>query len=565
MRKKTQIASLAVALACIACSTIKPNSNTDNSNPEESQEVVLSQIDTITESNIPEIIEKEKDSLSFLKIQPIDVRYDLNDSINPNFSSNLDSLLHSWYAQNTLKTKVHSNEGKFYKITKLADSVYINRLQNLPSLIDLSYNKIVRNYIELYTNKRRKQVELMMGASEYYFPIFEEILDKEGLPQELKYLPIIESALNPKALSRAGASGLWQFMYGTGRMYKLKVNSFIDERRDPIKSSYAAVKYLKDMYKVYGNWHLVIAAYNCGPGNVNKAIRRSGGKRNYWDIYYRLPRETRGYVPAFIAAIYSFNYHKEHGLYPQPSNFPIACDTLMIDETLHFDQVSHVISIPKAQLRELNPQYRADIIPGGKNAYSLKLPLEYTSKFIDLQDSIFTYKKEYYFSQKDKVVNPRDRYQKFAHITPKNKAKIYYKVKPGDAVGLIASWFHIRTSDLRYWNNIRRNLIKVGQRLVIYVPKNKADHYRAFNRMTYTEKQATLGKKTSTKTVKTTSQIKSKTDNSYIYYTVRKGDNFWTIAKKFPGVSNYDIMKLNNIQNAHSLKVGQKLKIKKKS
>jgi membrane-bound lytic murein transglycosylase D len=353
-------------------------------------------------------------------------------------------------------------------------------------------------------------------------------------------------------------------MYGTGRMYKLNINSFVDERRDPVKSSYAAVKYLKDMYKVYGNWHLVIAAYNCGPGNVNKAIRRSGGKRNYWDIYYRLPRETRGYVPAFIAAIYTFNHHKEHNLYPKKSNFPIACDTLMIDETLHFDQVAKVINIPKEQLRDLNPQYRADILPGDK-AYALKLPLELTSKFIDLQDSIFSYKKEYYFSQKDKVVNPRDRYQKFAHVTPKNKAKVYYKVKPGDAVGLIASWFHVRTSDLRYWNNIRRNLIKVGQKLVVYVPKSKAGYYKDFNQMSYAQKQATLGKTVGTTKTVTKNTVAPKYDGSYVYYTVRRGDNFWTIAKKFPGVSNYDIMKLNNIKDARSLKVGQKLRIKRKS
>ncbi|WP_421918065.1 transglycosylase SLT domain-containing protein [Marinifilum sp.] len=560
MRRKIYIPVLLLGTT-LACSTIKPNATQNKQEMPVATESVLPTIDTVykeTAENEPVI---ESDTLAFLKLNNVDVRYDLNDIINPNFSNNLDSLLHLWYIEHTdsqySTKKLNSN-------IALSDSVYINRLKAVPSLIDLSFNKIVENYIKLYSEKRRSQVEYMMGLSEYYFPIFEAILDKEGLPQELKYLPIIESALNPKALSRAGASGLWQFMYGTGKMYKLNINSFVDERRDPIKSSYAAVKYLKDMYKVYGNWHLVIAAYNCGPGNVNKAIRRSGGKRNYWDIYYRLPRETRGYVPAFIAAIYTFNYHKEHNLYPKKSNFPIACDTLMIDETLHFDQVSKVINIPKEQLRDLNPQYRADILPGDK-AYSLKLPLEFTSKFIDLQDSIFSYKKDYYFSQKDKVVNPRDRYQRFAHVAPKNKAKVYYKVKPGDAVGLIASWFHVRTSDLRYWNNIRRNLIKVGQKLVVYVPKSKLAYYSNFNQMNFVQKQATLGKSASTKKSATNITSTQKYDGSYIYYTVRRGDNFWTIAKKFPGVSNYDIMKLNNIKDARSLKVGQKLRIKRKS
>ena len=566
MRRRTYLLSLFFLGTAFACGTIKKvTSNEIEQSDTEVKEVALSAIDTVAKAIETSAESVEKDTLAFLKLPPVDVRWDLNDTINTTFSNNLDSLVHSWHAKNTFKTTEYQNPQTNYTPTKLADSVYIKRLEKIPSLIDLSYNKIVRNYIELYTNKRRKQVEMMMGMSEYYFPIFEEILDKEGLPQELKYLPIIESALNPKALSRAGASGLWQFMYGTGRMYKLDINTFIDERRDPVKSSYAAVKYLKDMYKVYGNWHLVIAAYNCGPGNVNKAIRRSGGKKNYWDIYYRLPRETRGYVPAFIAALYTFNYHKEHELYPQPSNFPIACDTLMIDETLHFDQISKVIDIPKEQLRELNPQFRADIIPATKKAYALKIPLEYTSKFIDMQDSIFAYKKEYYFSLKDKVVNPRDRYQKFAHVTPKNKAKIYYKVRSGDAVGLIASWFHVRTSDLRYWNNIRRNLIKVGQNLVIYVPKSKASYYKSFNGMTYAQKQATLGKSVSSSSKSTTKTVTPKYDGSYVYYTVRRGDNFWTIAKKFPGVSNYDIMRINNIKDAKSLKVGQKLKIKPKS
>ncbi len=509
----------------------------------------------------------EKDSLAFLKVNPVDVRWDLNDSIQPEFKSNLDKLVNAWYAENSIKTTAYNGPKPKYVKEKLADSVYIKRLQSIPSMFDLSYNKIVRNYIELYTQRRRNQVELMMGMSEYYFPIFEEILDREGLPQELKYLPIIESALNPKALSRAGASGLWQFMYATGKQYKLEVNSFVDDRRDPIKASYAAAKFLKDLYKMYGNWPLVIAAYNCGPGNVNKAIRRSGGKKNYWDIYYRLPKETRGYVPAFIAALYSFNFHEEHGLYPRPNKFPEVCDTIMIKEQLHFDQIAKFTNVSKAKLRELNPQYRADIIPAFSKPYSLKLPFESALNFIDNQDSISSYKKEYYFNLKDKLANPRDRYQKFAHAVPKGKSKVYYKVKSGDAVGLIASWFHVRTSDLRYWNNVRRNMIRVGQKLAIYVPKSKASYYKSFNGMSKKQKQATLGKSYVASKKKTSSVKKSSSKGSgnYIYYTVRKNDNFWTIAKKYPGVSNYDIMKINNIKNSRSLRVGQKLKIKQKS
>lgn len=563
MRNKQHILLILFSTTVFACSTMnKSHQETANYSESKIEEFPLV-LDTLTTEQ--ENSDFEKDTLEFLSPTPIDVRWNVNDSINTTFSNNLDKMLHSWYVKNTPKTLEYKNEQSEYQIEKLPDSIYIQRLGKIPSMVDLSYNNIVRNYIELYTNKRREQVAIMLGLSEYYFPIFEEILDKEGLPQELKYLPIIESALNPKALSRVGASGLWQFMYSTGRMYKLEINSFIDERRDPVKASYAATKFLKDLYQIYGNWQLVIAAYNCGPGNVNKAIKRSGGKKNYWDIYYHLPKETRGYVPAFIAALYTFNYHEEHQLFAQPSNLPIVCDTLMIDKQLHFDQITQLIPISKEKLQELNPQYRADIIPATDKAYALKIPLQFSTQFIDKQDSIFGYKKDYYFNLKDKVVNPQDRYQKFAHVAPKNKAKIYYKVKSGDAVGLIASWFHVRTSDLCYWNNIRRNLIRVGQNLVIYVPRDNESYFKGFNSMTYNEKQATLGKTPSKNIPKETSQQEQIDNASYIYYTVRNGDNFWSIAKKYPGVSNYDIMKINNIDDPKSLKVGQKLKIRPKS
>ncbi len=529
----------------------QPNKTVVNT-PSLSQSVAIDTVtaiaDTLTAQNKEEL---NTDTLDFLKVNAVDVRYDINDNVNKNFSSNLDSLVHLWYVKNSINSYAdNSNDATTYETP--TDSVYIKRLSKIPSIIPLSYNKIVKRYIELYTQKRQKQVEIMMGLSKYYFPLFEEILDKEGMPQELKYLPIIESALNPRAFSRAGASGLWQFMYGTGRIYKLDINTFVDERRDPVKSTYAAIKYLKDMYKIYRNWHLVIAAYNCGPGNVNKAIRRSGGKKNYWDIYFRLPRETRGYVPAFIAAVYTFNYYDAYNLQPKTNQLPVACDTLMINESLHFDQVADILNINKEQLRELNPQYRADIIPGDIKPYALKIPMKYTSDFIDKEDAIFAYKKDFYFSKRDKVVNPRDRYRKYVPVTPRGKAKIYYRVKPGDAVGLIAQRFHIRTADLRYWNNIRRNLIKVGQRLIVYVPKSKANYYKRIAKTSVKRKRASKP------------QIKPIYDKNYIYYTVRKGDNFWTIAKKYRGVSNYDIMRLNNITNANSLRVGQKLKIKRK-
>ncbi|TLX77819.1 LysM peptidoglycan-binding domain-containing protein [Labilibacter sediminis] len=448
--------------------------------------------------------------------------------------------------------------------TKLPDSVYIQRLQSLESPLEFPFNSKVKAYIQLYTEKKRQQVEIMLGLSDYYFPIFEEALDAAELPMELKYLPIIESALNPRAFSRAGASGLWQFMYGTGKMYGLKVDSYIDDRRDPVKSSQAAVNFLKDLYKQYGDWYLVIAAYNCGPGNVNKAIYRSGGKRDFWQIYYRLPRETRGYVPAFIAAAYAMNYHEEHVIYPREADIVQATDTIMISELLHFKQVSAVTGIPVQTLRDLNPQYRRDVVPAQKKAYALTIPVDATEKFITLEDSIFAYQREKYFASDRLVVSPSNHYN--APAAPKNKAKVYYTVKSGDAVGLIADWYDVYSSDLRYWNNIRRNLIKVGQKLVVYVPKNKVDHYKKINGMSYAQKQAISGRTVNaSKPVPADKKLSQTVSSEYEYYTVRSGDNLWSIAQKYPGVSNNDIMRLNSLTNGSKISPGQRLKIKPKS
>ncbi len=442
----------------------------------------------------------------------------------------------------------------------IPDSVYIDRLQSIESPMEFPFNSKVKAYIELYTQKRRELVSSMLGLSDYYFPMFEKELDAAGLPLELKYIPIIESALNPRAFSKAGASGLWQFMYGTGKLYGLKVNSYIDERRDPVKATHAAVRFLKDLYDRYGDWYLAIAAYNCGPGNVNKAIYRSGGKKDVWQIYYRLPRETRGYVPAFIAAAYTMNYYKDHKIKPEKVDFDMATDTIMISELLHFNQISKVTGVPVEELRTLNPQYRRDVIPAQKSTYALRIPTRKTEQFITLQDSIFAYNREKYFASNRLIVNPSNSYS--APAAPKNKAKVYYKVKSGDAVGLIADWFDVYASDLRYWNNIRHNLIKVGQRLVIYVPNNKVKYYNEINNMSFAQKQKRNGK---TVASSSSSSGSSNYSGSYDYYTVRSGDNLWSIAKKFPGVSNSDIMKVNGISDARKINPGQKLKIPRKS
>ncbi|MBN2166396.1 MAG: transglycosylase SLT domain-containing protein [Marinilabiliaceae bacterium] len=485
-----------------------------------------------------------------------------NNAEDEEIQQNLDSLVNIWHS-NTLRMSdmvldtIPIDSSTIFLSS--ADSVYIKRLSEIVSPINFPFNKTVRSYIELYTLKRRDQVETMLGLSEYYFPIFEQALDANDMPLELKYLPIIESALNPRARSRVGAAGLWQFMYGTGKMYGLEVNSYIDERYDPIKSTQSAVRYLKDLYSIYSDWHLVIAAYNCGPGNVNRAIRRTGGKKDFWKIYYYLPRETRNYVPAFIAAAYTFNYNTEHSLYSKPTMLPLASDTVMINKPLHFEQVALCLNCPIDVIRSLNPQYSRDVIPAVKKQYPLKLAFSLSTDFAAVEDSIYEFKRDKYFSNNSLTITPTHEYH--SPVAPTGKEKVYYTVKSGDAVGLIAEWFDVYSSDLRYWNNIRRNIIRAGQKLIIYVPKNKVSHYKKINTMTYAQKQAMKGKSISNNQP----TVSKEEDPAFIYYTVRNGDNLWDIAKKYPGVSNKDIMALNNITDARKISIGQRLKIRKKS
>jgi membrane-bound lytic murein transglycosylase D len=486
---------------------------------------------------------------------------DIDDNVNTIFSDQLDSLTKSWRireAYNLDSTNVDFSE---WFPRNLPDSVYIQRLRETEQVVDLSYNKIVKKYIIMYTERRRNQVEVMLGLSTYYFPIFEEALDRYNLPLELKYLPIIESALNPVARSRAGANGLWQFMYGTGKNLKLEISTFVDERRDPVKSTDAAARYLKQLYNIYGDWQLAIAAYNCGPGNVNRAIRRSGGKRNYWDIYYRLPRETRGYVPAFISALYAMEFSEEHNLHPRFPEISLSTDTIMVNKYLHFDQIAATLNIDKDEIRGLNPMYRRDVIPAKANkSYPLVLPKEKTMDFIDRDTTVFAYQREKYFPD-NTLKNPTE--SSGGYFTPadvKGKAKVYYKVKPGDNVGFISSWFRVRASDLKYWNNIRRNLIRAGQKLVIYVPEKQKAKYAKVNSMTFAQKQAMVGKKSTP-----SAKPKAKPlDSNYVYYKVRKGDTLWEISQKYAGISSDEIMRLNKLKNDHSLYIGQQLKIKRK-
>lgn len=382
-------------------------------------------------------------------------------TIPADIERNFDQLLADWKKDLSPSLNCTSN---FDTNVAYPDSVYVNRLYSLPTEMELVYNPVVRSYIDMYTGRMRRSVEYFLGKSDYYFPIFEQALDKYGLPLELKYLPIIESALNPTIASRMGATGLWQFMIGTGKMYNLEVNTLVDERRDPLKSTEAAAKYLKDLYNIYGDWNLVIAAYNCGPGNVNKAIKRSGGATDYWTIYPFLPKETRGYVPAFIAAAYVMNYYSAHNICPFEYKYTHSTDTILVDKQLHLQQVAEFLNVPLDELRILNPQYKKDIVPGEFKAYVLNLPSVNAPDFEIQRDSIFAYKANEFLSHR-KVVNPNG----YTAVATTNGTK--YKVRRGDNLASIASKHGVTANQIKRWNGLKTNRLRAGQILAVSAGK----------------------------------------------------------------------------------------------
>jgi len=476
----------------------------------------------------------------------------------------LDSLVNSWYVKMALKDLPEDFMSDSVGI-QFPDSVYRQRLGNIHSIINLPYNSIIRNHIHVYTVKQRDKFSAVLGLKDYYFPIIEDIFDSYGLPTELKYMAVIESALNTNAVSRMGATGLWQFMYSTGRFYGLTINSVVDERRDPVRSTHAAAKYIKDLYNIYNDWILVIAAYNCGPGNVNKAIRRSGNKKNYWEIYYRLPRETRGYIPQYVAAAYAVNYFADHNIRPLPLNFPVATDTILFNKDIHLTQISEVMGIPSGELRALNSQYRTGLVPGSSRPMAITLPISNLGDFIDLNDTIRNYKQDVYLSKTTRISEPSR--STYVPADVKGKTRLVYTVKEGDNLGYIAEWYGIGLSRLRYWNNIYRNKILIGQKLVVYVDPSKADYYAQINSMSFADKQKMIGKTVTSNTENRSTALttQSAEDEEYITYTVRYGDTIWDIVKMFDNVTTTDVLKLNNISDPGKIQVGQKLKIRKKS
>ncbi|MDY5639037.1 MAG: LysM peptidoglycan-binding domain-containing protein [Parabacteroides sp.] len=455
--------------------------------------------------------------------------------IPESLDANIDSLFHSWHVQYFSKKEefCHDDEENVF----FPDSVYAERLQRLPNLISLPYNNIVRDCIDLYADRKRNLVRYMLGMADFFFPIIEQILDEHGLPLELKYLAVVESALNPVALSRVGASGLWQFMLPTGKIYGLQINSLVDERLDPLKATQAACKYFKDMYAIYGDWNLVLASYNCGPGNVNKAIRRSGGKRDFWDIFPYLPKETRSYVPLFIAANYIMNYHCEHNLCAMQTSLPLATDTVMVHDMLHLQQVADVLHIDLETLKALNPQYRREIIPGNTQPSVLKLPAAETYAFVDKADTIYLHRAEELLAQ----CTPLNQQNKQGS----RREQITHIVKSGETLLTIANRYGVTAKEIRGWNGLKSNRVPKGRRLKLYVDNGGVSFAAAKKPM---------------QAAHAAPPTAADRANGFVSYTVKSGDSLYSISKKYPGVSADRIKQVNGLTTV-KLQPGQVLKI----
>lgn len=435
-----------------------------------------------------------------------------NDSDNSfvfdNFDRNYDSLLSQYYMKRNKKATNHRfgnisvPSSVVVSAANTSDSVFAHRLDLLPTRIPMTYNKHVRNQIVYYIDRIGDKVETMLGLSKYYFPIFEGILDKYDMPLELRNLAVIESALNASAVSRVGATGLWQFMYSTARLYNLDINSLVDERKDPVKSTEAAARYLRDLYNIYHDWSLALAAYNCGPGNVNKAIRRSGGKQSFWEIYPFLPRETRGYVPAFIAANYVMNYYSHHGLSPLNLTPLPPTDTIMVNKDLHFAQIASVLEIELDLLENMNPQYKTSVIPGKAKPCCLKLPVEKMGNYIAMEDSVFNHRRYQYF---DSLT--------FAPFS--SLSKVCHKVQKGETWKSIATLYNVSEEELKDWNKTENNILQEDKTIILFQKNNN-------------------------KTITSDKQSKR------ITHKVKKGDTVSKLSKKY-GVPASSIIRLNRL------------------
>ena len=505
------------------------------------------------QQNDPDSLEMVSDSLMVDSIIG-----DLPESLDENMLK----LMADWHSQHFMKTEDYCLDDEHNPV--FPDDLYELRLQRMPCIIPMPYNKHVRTCIDLYAGKRRNLVRYMMGMADFFFPMMEQKLDAYGLPLELKYLACVESALKPTVQSRVGASGIWQFMLPTGRIYGLEINSLIDERLDPEKATEAACRYFKEMYELYGDWLLVVASYNCGPGGVNKAIRNAKGQTDFWKIFPYLPRETRSFVPLYIAAAYIMTYHCEHGLCPIRADFSVAVDTLMVNKALHFDQIAEMLQIDKEAVRFYNPMYKREIIPGHIEPSVLRLPVDRTLSFIDKsEDSIAMHRWEELLS----FCIPVDRLDQESQ-----KQTVTHIVEAGENVYTVANKYGVLTKDLQRWNNLRSSRLSKGAKLKVYVDNGGVPHPTATQTATTQKASGNTAVASTAGTAATrgasgapaTSAAKSagneQQTKGFVTYVVVDGDSLYGIAKKFPGMTYQKIQEANGLTTTN-LRIGQVLKI----
>ncbi|MFV5701425.1 LysM peptidoglycan-binding domain-containing protein [Flavobacterium sp. XS2P12] len=510
-------------------------------------ETKLSYLDSIKKTFIKDDLASCVDSLWMKELTNLDLYNNLSDDIK---NINIDQIVDYELPTALLKERLAAMDAK--------------------SPFNIEYNQGLENIIKSFLKNRKKSFERLMGTSEYYFPLFEEALAKQNVPLEIKYLAIVESALNPKAVSKMGATGLWQFMYQTGKQYGLKIDSYVDERSDPLKASEAAAQYMTNMYKIFGDWDLVLASYNSGPGNVAKAIRRSGGQQNYWNIRKNLPKETQGYVPAFLATMYIYEYHKEHGIVPNRASVKhFATDTIVIKKQMTFKQISDLLDVPVAQLQVLNPSYKLNVIPfyHDENHY-LRLPQEKIAVFASNEDQIYAFAQhELDFREKPfqvtKAIVVRDtmNYTTQRITIPKTK---YYKVKRGDNLSEIADKYDVAVADIKKWNKLRSNSVSYGKTLKIITDQSivrtvkKESKVEAVPSEPISESQRVVASEVK---VNKEEELASNPERKDIEYVVQKGDNLGNIAHKF-GASLADVKKWNNLSN-HNIALGATLIVAK--
>ena len=490
-------------------------------------EIKLTYLDSIKKTFVKDDLASCVDSLWLKELTNLDIYNNLTEDIQ---TINIDEKVDYELPTELLKTRLQEMDEK--------------------SPFHIEYNQGLENIIKSFLKNRKRSFERLMAVSEYYFPLFEEAFDKQNVPLEIKYLAVVESALNPKAVSRVGATGLWQFMYQTGKQYGLKIDSYVDERSDPLKASEAAAQYMKNMYAIFGDWDLVLASYNSGPGNVAKAIRRSGGQQNYWNIRKNLPQETQGYVPAFLATMYIYEYHKEHGI--KPERAPIkhfATDTVMIKRQMSFKQISDLIDIPVAQLQILNPSYKLNVVPSYRDqSHYLRLPQDKMAVFTSNESKIYTYvDREANLREKPfqivRPIVPQDSVNTFQRLV---QAKVrYYRVKRGDNLSTIAKKYDVAVDDLKKWNNIRGNEVVYGKNLKI--------------NGTEAEQKSTAVAKVEVD--KKGIQKDSVAATTASFYVVQKGDNLSNIAKKF-NITVADIQEWNKLAN-NNVQLGASLQVVK--